>query len=277
MKLNMNKVYEDIKKSNRIVVKLGTSTLTYKTGKTNLQIVDKLARILSDLRNQGKEIVVVSSGAISMGVGKLGLKEKPTETIKRQAAAAVGQCELMYIYDKLFSEYSTTVAQILVTGEDIAVPRRKRNMQNTMNELLNMGIIPIVNENDSVVTDEIEIGDNDNLSALVADMIDADLLVLFSDIDGLYSSDPHYDKLAKKLDIVTDIDSIKAMAGDSVTKQGTGGMITKIEAAERAVNSGIHMIIANGNNIAALYDILDGKPIGTLFVSKSFVKEDNLV
>lgn len=277
MKLNMNKAYEDIKKSNRIVVKLGTSTLTYKTGKTNLQIVDKLARILSDLRNQGKEIVVVSSGAISMGVGKLGLKEKPTETIKRQAAAAVGQCELMYIYDKLFSEYSTTVAQILVTGEDIAVPRRKRNMQNTMNELLNMGIIPIVNENDSVVTDEIEIGDNDNLSALVADMIDADLLVLFSDIDGLYSSDPHYDKLAKKLDIVTDIDSIKAMAGDSATKQGTGGMITKIEAAERAVNSGIHMIIANGNNIAALYDILEGKPVGTLFVSKSFVKEDNLV
>ena len=269
----MNEIYEDIKKSNRIVVKVGTSTLTYKTGKTNLQIVDRLARVLSDLRNQGKEIVLVSSGAIGMAVGKLGLKEKPAETTKKQAVAAVGQCELMYLYDKLFSEYNTTVAQILVTGEDIAVPRRKRNMQNTMNELLDMGIIPIVNENDSVVTDEIEIGDNDNLSALVADMVDADLLVLFSDIDGLYNSDPHFNKLAKKLDVVKDIDEIKNMAGDSATKQGTGGMITKIEAAERATNAGIHMIISNGNNVAALYDILAGKPVGTLFVSKNFRKE----
>ena len=148
-------------------------------------------------------------------------------------------------------------------------------MQNTMNELLEMGIIPIVNENDSVVTDEIEIGDNDNLSALVADMVDADLLVLFSDIDGLYNSDPHFNKLAKKLDVVTDIDEIKNMAGDSATKQGTGGMITKIEAAERATNAGIHMVIANGNNVAALYDILEGKPAGTLFVSKNFRKEQD--
>lgn len=266
----MKEIYEDIKRSKRIVVKVGTSTLTYSTGKTNLQITDRLARVLSDLHNQGKEVVLVSSGAMGMAVGKLGLKEKPKEIVKRQAIAAVGQCELMYLYDKLFSEYNNTVAQILVTGDDIAVPRRKRNMQGTINELLDMGIIPIVNENDTVSADEIEIGDNDNLSAMVADMIDADLLVLFSDIDGLYDSDPHYNKNAKKLDIVMNIDEIEQMASGSSTKQGTGGMITKIEAAKRASNAGIHMIIANGKHVEALYDILDGKPVGTLFVSKNF-------
>lgn len=266
----MKEVYEDIKKSKRIVVKVGTSTLTYPTGKTNLQIMDSLARVLSDLQNQGKEIVLVSSGAIGMAVGKLGLAEKPKDTAKKQAAAAVGQCELMYLYDKFFSDYNNTVAQILVTGEDIAVPRRKRNMQSTINVLLDMGIIPIVNENDSVSADEIEIGDNDNLSAMVADMIDADLLVLFSDIDGLYDSDPHINKNAIKLDIVPDVHKIESMAAGSGTKQGTGGMITKVEAAERAVNAGIHMIIANGQNISALYDILDGKKVGTLFVSKNY-------
>ena len=266
----MKHVYEDIKSSKRIVVKVGTSTLTYSTGKTNLQIVDRLARVLSDLQNQGREVVLVSSGAIGMAVGKLGLREKPAETVKKQAVAAVGQCELMYLYDKLFSEYNTTVAQILVTRDDIAVPKRKRNMQNTINELLDMGIIPIVNENDSVSADEIEIGDNDNLSALVADMIDADLLVLFSDIDGLYDSDPHFHKNAQKLDYVLDIDAIESMAGGSSTKQGTGGMITKLEAARRATAAGIHMVIANGKNISLLYDILEGKPAGTLFVSKNF-------
>lgn len=266
----MKEIYEDIKRSKRIVVKVGTSTLTYSTGKTNLQITDRLARVLSDLHNQGKEVVLVSSGAMGMAVGKLGLKEKPKEIVKRQAIAAVGQCELMYLYDKLFSEYNNTVAQILVTGDDIAVPRRKRNMQGTINELLDMGIIPIVNENDTVSADEIEIGDNDNLSAMVADMIDADLLVLFSDIDGLYDSDPHYNKNAKKLDIVMNIDEIEQMASGSSTKQGTGGMITKIEAAKRASNAGIHMIIANGKHVETLYDILDGKPVGTLFVSKNF-------
>jgi len=266
----MKHIYEDIKKSKRIVVKVGTSTLTYSTGKTNLKIVDKLARVLSDLQNQGKEVVLVSSGAIGMAVGKLGLAQKPKETVKKQAVAAVGQCELMYLYDKLFSEYNNTVAQILVTGDDILVPRRKRNMQNTINELLAMGIIPIVNENDTVSADEIEIGDNDNLSAMVADMIDADLLILFSDIDGLYDSDPHFNKNAKMLDVVLDIDAIESMAGNSSTKQGTGGMITKLEAARRAVNAGIHMIMANVQNVSALYDILEGKQVGTLFVSRNF-------
>lgn len=271
----MKHIYDDIKNSKRIVIKVGTSTLTYSNGKTNLQIVDRLARVLSDLHNQNMEIVLVSSGAMGMAVGKLGLEKKPEETVKRQAIAAVGQCELMYLYDKFFSEYNNTVAQILITGEDISVPRRKRNMQNTINELLSMGIIPIVNENDTVSLDEIGIGDNDNLSALVADMVDADLLVLFSDIDGLYDNDPHFHKNAKKLDYVLDIDSIESMAGDSSTKQGTGGMITKLEAAKRATNAGIHMIIANGQNIPSLYDILDGKPVGTLFVSKNFNKTEN--
>ena len=270
MEIKLKRVYEDIKNSNRIVVKVGTSTVTYPTGKTNLRILDRLARVLSDLQNGGREIVLVSSGAIGMAVGKLGLREKPVETVKKQAVAAVGQCELMYLYDKLFSEYNSTVAQILVTGEDIAVPRRKRNMRNTINELLDMGIIPIVNENDTVSADEIEIGDNDNLSALVANMIDADLLVLFSDIDGLYESDPHFDKNARKLDYVTDIDSAESMAGGSGTKQGTGGMITKLEAARTATGAGINMIIANGKNIDSLYVILEGKKVGTLFVSQNF-------
>ena len=267
----MKKAYEDIKNAKRIVVKVGTSTITYKNGKTNLQIVDTLCRVLSDLHNRGKEIVLVSSGAIGMAVGKLGLAKKPDETVKKQAVAAVGQCELMYLYDKLFSGYNNTVAQILITGDDIAIPRRKRSMQNTINELISMGIIPIVNENDSVTAFEIEnIGDNDNLSALVAEMIDADLLILFSDIDGLYDQDPHFDKNAKKIDCVTDIDEIEDMAGISSSTQGTGGMITKLEAARRATEAGIHMVIANGNNVSSLYDILDASPVGTLFVSKNF-------
>lgn len=264
----MNNVYEEIKNAKRIVVKVGTSTLTYSTGKTNLQILDRLARVLSDLHNQGKEVLLVSSGAIGMAVGKLGLSEKPTDTVKKQAVAAVGQCELMYLYDKLFSGYNNTVAQILVTGDDVAIPKRKKNMQNTINELLNMGIIPIINENDSVSLDEIEIGDNDNLSALVAEMISADLLILFSDIDGLYDSDPHFNENAKMLDIVTDIDAISSLAGKSSTKQGTGGMITKLQAARHATQSGIHMIIANGKNVDSLYDILEGRQVGTLFVAK---------
>lgn len=259
----------------RIVVKVGTSTLTYGTGKMNLKRIDTMAMILSDLRNQGKEIILVSSGAIGIAMGKLGIKEKPRETREKQAVAAVGQCELMYLYDKLFSEYNNTVAQILLTKDDIAIPRRKRNTQNTVNALLEMGIIPIVNENDTVAVDEIEIGDNDTLSAVVADLIDADLLVLFSDIDGLYSDDPHKNREAKLIDVVYDIEPFKAAAGGAGSNVGTGGMVTKLEAAEIATAAGIHMIIANGNNMDVLYDILDGKEAGTLFVSKNFRKEDS--
>lgn len=264
----MDRIAKELKAAQRIVVKVGTSTLTYPdTGKMNLQRMDRLALVLSDLHNQGKEIVLVSSGAIGIAMGKLGMSEKPKEIQKKQAIAAVGQCELMYLYDKLFSGYNNTVAQILLTKEDIAIPRRKRHTQNTFNALLEMGIIPIVNENDTISVDEIEIGDNDNLSAIVADILDADLLVLFSDIDGLYDDDPRKNPDAKMIDVVSDIESVKNLAGGAGTKCGTGGMVTKIEAAQRATSVGINMVIANGENIDALYDLVNGKLIGTLFVA----------
>lgn len=269
----MNDILKDVSSAQRIVVKVGTSTLTYGTGKMNLKRIDRLAMILSDLRNQGKEIILVSSGAQGIAMGKLGLKKKPSDIKGKQAIAAVGQCELMFLYDKLFSDYNNTVAQILLTREDIAVPRRKRNIQNTVMTLLEMGVIPVVNENDTVSFDEIEIGDNDTLSAVVADLLDADLLILFSDIDGLYDDDPHKNKNAKLLPVVYNIDEVRSLAGGAGTNLGTGGMVTKLDAAERATNAGIHMIIANGNNMDSLYDILNGKPAGTLFVSKNFEKE----
>lgn len=267
----MERILNDISKAHRIVVKVGTSTLTYPTGKVNLQRIDRLARILSDLSNQGKEIILVSSGAIGIARGKLRLIGKEYDIRQKQAIAAVGQCELMYLYDKSFSQYSNMVAQILLTKDDIAVPRRKRSIQNTMSALLEMGIIPVVNENDTVATDEIGIGDNDSLSAAVAAMIDADILVLFSDIDGLYDSDPHINKDAKLLPVVYDVDNIMYTAGGSVSGFGTGGMVTKLEAAKTAVTAGIHMVIANGENLEVLYDLLDGKPAGTIFVSEDFV------
>jgi len=270
----MMNIAEEIKNSQRIVIKVGTSTLTYATGKMNLKRMDRLAMVLSDLHNQGKEIILVTSGAIGVAVGKLGLKEKPSETRYKQAVAAVGQCELMYLYDKFFSEYNNTVAQILLTKEDVSIPKRKRNTQNTFNALIEMGIIPIVNENDTIAVDEIEFGDNDTLSAIVADFIDADLLVLFSDIDGLYDSDPHKNREAKLIETVYDISSVKDLAGGVGSNRGTGGMITKLDAAEIATSAGINMIITNGENIDAMYDILDGKSVGTLFVSKNHVGEE---
>lgn len=268
------KIEKELRASKRIVVKVGTSTLTYGAGKMNLKRMDRLAMVLSDLHNRGKEIVLVSSGAIGTAMGKLGLSERPKDIRKTQAIAAVGQCELMFLYDKFFSEYNCTVAQILLTKDDIAIPRRKRHTQNTINSLLEMGIIPIINENDTISVDEIEIGDNDNLSAIVADLLDADLLVLFSDIDGLYDSDPRQNSNAKLIDIVYNIDDVKTVAGGAGTKLGTGGMITKIEAAETATHAGINMIITNGNNIDALYDILAGSSTGTLFVAENLRTED---
>lgn len=266
----MDSAYEDIKQSSRIVVKVGTSTLTYDNGKANIKRIDLLARTLSDLHNLGKEIILVSSGAIGIAVGKLGLSKKPDDINKRQALAAVGQCELMFLYDKMFSEYSSTIAQILLTKEDLAIPRRKRNTQNTFNELLEMGIIPIVNENDTVATDEVGIGDNDNLSALVAEFVHADLLILLSDIDGLYDADPRCNPDAKVIPVVTDIPSVRKVANGAGSARGTGGMITKLDAAEKATSAGINMIISNGNDIGAIYDMIEGKPVGTLFVSKNY-------
>lgn len=272
----MKEIFEDIKNAHRIVVKVGTSTLTYDMGKVNLRRIDRLARVLSDLHNSGKEIILVSSGAIGTALGKLGLSKKPKETPKLQALAAVGQCELMFLYDKMFSDYNNTVAQILMTRDDIVIPRRKRNMQNTFNALLDMGIIPIVNENDSISTEEIKIGDNDTLSAEIASFVNADLLVVFSDIDGLYDSDPHKNPDAKLLEVVFDIDKVKTTAGGAGTDRGTGGMVTKLSAAEIATNAGMNMFITNGDNIDALYDILEGKPVGTLFVSKNFCTDDDV-
>lgn len=272
----MKEIFDDIKRAHRIVVKIGTSTLTYETGKVNLKNIERIARVLSDLHNQGKEIVLVSSGAIGIAVGKMGLAERPKETRQGQALAAVGQCELMFLYDKMFSEYSNTVAQILLTKDDIVIPRRKRNMQNTFEALFEYGIIPVVNENDTVSTEEIEIGDNDTLSAVVATLVDADLLVLFSDIDGLYDSDPRANPDAKLLDIVYDIDKVKMAAGGAGSNRGTGGMVTKLSAAEIATSAGIHMFIANGSRIDTLYDILDGKQTGTLFVSKNFNEREEV-
>lgn len=268
----MNEILKDVASSQRIVIKVGTSSLTYDHGAVNLKFADRLAMVLSDLKNQGKEIILVSSGAIGVAMGKLRLSEKPKDTKGKQALAAVGQCELMFLYDKMFGDYNNMVAQILLTREDIAVPKRKRNIQNTIASLLEMGIIPVINENDTVSYDEIEIGDNDTLSAVVAEMVDADLLVLFSDIDGLYDDDPHRNKNAKLLPLVYDINAVKDAAGGAGTNRGTGGMVTKLEAAEKATGAGIHMIIANSSNIDVIYDILEGKISGTLFVSKNFAE-----
>ena len=254
-----------ITKNKRIVVKVGTSTLTYDTGKINLRRINDLARVLSDLRNCGYEVILVSSGAIGVAMGKLGYSKKPSNTKVKQSLAAVGQCELMALYDRAFSEYHNTVAQILLTRSDIDIEKRKEHTKDTFNTLLAMGIIPIVNENDTVSVDEIEFGDNDSLSAIVAKVVDADILVLFSDIDGLYSSDPRTNPDAELISRVEDIAKVENGAGNAVTNVGTGGMITKLEAAKIANGAGISMLIANGNNIDALYDIIDGKEVGTLF------------
>ena len=253
----------------RIVVKIGTSTLAHPTGHLNIRRVEELCKILSDIKNAGHEVILVSSGAIGMGVGKLGLRQRPKDIPSKQAAAAVGQCELMYTYDKLFSEYHHTVAQLLITGEDIASEKRHQNFSNTLNRLLELGAMPIINENDTVATDEIVIGDNDTLAAIVAESVAADKLVLLSDIDGLYTADPHKDPNAKLLSRVTKLDeSILALAGVSSTTQGTGGMVTKLQAANICMDCGCSMIIANGANPANLYDIIDGKAVGTTFAGE---------
>jgi len=250
----------------RVVVKIGTSTLAHPTGHLNIRRVEQLCKIMSDIKNAGHEVILVSSGAIGMGVGKLGLRERPRDIPTKQAAAAVGQCELMYTYDKLFSEYHHTVAQLLITGEDIASENRHQNFSNTLNRLLELGAMPIINENDTVATNEIVIGDNDTLAAIVAESVGAQLLILLSDIDGLYTADPHTHPEARLLERITEIDdSILALAGVSSTTQGTGGMVTKLQAAKICLNCGCDMVIANGSEPTNLYDILEGKSVGTRF------------
>ena len=253
----------------RIVVKIGTSTLAHPTGHLNIRRVEQLCKVMSDIKNAGHEVILVSSGAIGMGVGKLGLRERPRDIPTKQAAAAVGQCELMYTYDKLFSEYHHTVAQLLITGDDTKNAIRHQNFTNTLNRLLQLGALPIINENDTVSTDEIVIGDNDTLGAIVAKSVHADLLILLSDIDGLYTADPHKNPDALLLHKVTAItDDILKLAGVSSTQQGTGGMVTKLRAAQICLDCGCDMVIANGHDPENLYAILDGRDIGTRFTNK---------
>ena len=253
----------------RIVIKVGTSTLAHSTGNINIRHVEELCKVMSDLKNAGHEIILVSSGAIGMGVGKLSLKEKPQDMPTKQAAAAVGQCELMYTYDKLFSEYNHTVAQILLTGLDLEDTERYHNIQNTMNRLLELNVLPIINENDTVSTHEIAVGDNDTLGAIVAVSMKADLLVLLSDIDGLYTADPHKDENAELISVVKEITpEIEALGGGKGSSLGTGGMVTKLNAAKLCMSKGTDMVIANGANPSVLYDIVDDEKIGTKFIAK---------
>ena len=253
----------------RIVVKVGTSTLAHPTGRLNIRHVEELVKVLSDLKNAGHEMILVSSGAIGMGVGKLNLPGKPSDMPTKQAAAAVGQCELMYTYDRLFTDYNHTVAQILLTGEDLDHPERRQNFENTLYRLLELKALPIINENDTVSTAEIAVGDNDTLAAIVAAGVHADLLVLLSDIEGLYTADPRENPDATLIAEVPELTpEIWALAGSKGSELATGGMVTKLRAAEICLSCGCEMVIANGNNPAALYDIVEGRPVGTRFVGE---------
>jgi len=253
----------------RIVVKVGTSTLTYQTGRLNIRVIEKLVKVLSDLKNSGNEIILVSSGAISMGIGKLNLPGKPTDMPGKQAAAAVGQCELMYTYDRLFSQYNHPVAQILLTGEDTEHENRRDNIRNTIFRLLSLGVLPVINENDTIATAEIKVGDNDTLAAIVAGCIDADLLILLSDIDGLYTADPRSNADARLIPVVESItDEIISIAGDAGSALGTGGMFTKVRAAQLVTSKGCDMVIVNGSDPDILYDITEGRDVGTRFLGR---------
>lgn len=258
-----------LSKAKRIVVKVGTSTLTHKTGRLNIRRVEMLVKTLADLQNAGYEMILVSSGAIGLGMSKLGLREKPKETPAKQACAAVGQCELMYMYDNEFSKYSLTVAQVLVT-KYILLKDRRQNVENAMEKIISHGVIPIINENDTVAIDELEleVGENDSLAAMVANISNADLLVIMSDIDGLYNKDPHKYDDAVLIPVVERIDdSIRELAGGAGSALGTGGMVTKIKAAEMAYQDGVDMVIMNGADPSKLYELLNDEPIGTLFLS----------
>ena len=259
----------DISTKKRIVIKVGTSTLTHKTGRLNIRRMERLVKTLADIQNSGREIILVSSGAIGLGMSKMGLRERPKDTPMKQACAAVGQCELMYMYDKLFGEYNLNVAQILLTRYILETPR-KNNVENTFYKLIEHNIIPVVNENDTVAIDELElaVGENDSLAAHVGMICHADLLIIMSDIDGFFDGDPRSNPDAKLIPVVDKIDDrIRALAGDAVSGLGSGGMITKINAAEIAMDAGFDMAIINGRNPNILYDLFDGKQVGTVFLA----------
>ncbi|MCL2367712.1 MAG: glutamate 5-kinase [Oscillospiraceae bacterium] len=258
----------------RIAVKVGTSTLTHPNGTLNLQSMEQLVRVLSDLKHRGNDVILVSSGAIAVGVQKLHLPGRPQELRLKQAAAAVGQCGLMHLYDKFFSEYNVIVGQILLTREDVERPTIKENLLNTLHAILELGAIPVINENDSVSHEEIEsrdniFGDNDTLSAIVAEMCGADTLVLLSDIDGMFEADPRENPDAKLIPEIRVLDdSVRNLAKGAGSARGVGGMITKLQAADICMAAGIDMVITNGANPASLYQIADGTPVGTLFVGR---------
>lgn len=275
----MDNIREEIKKAETVVVKIGTSSLTHANGKMQLGNIERLARVLSDLQNQGRKMILISSGAIGVGCGILSLDERPKSTRKKQAIAAIGQCELMSIYSKFFGEYGQNVAQILLTKDVVSDKTTKKNVVNTFKELMKMGVIPIVNENDSVSTEEIKAGkdsvfnENDMLAAVVAKLINADLLIILSDIDGFYDGDPKENKDSKIISVITEMTpEIEDYAGGAGSFQGTGGMITKLKAAQAVVSAGIHMILGSGQDPEILRDILMGEPRGSFFVGNKKIK-----
>jgi glutamate 5-kinase len=257
-----------LKDKKKIVVKVGTSTLAYDNGKMNLQRMEKLVRVLADLHNSGREVILVSSGAVGMGVGMIGLDEKPTDLVKKQALAAIGQVGLLRLYQKFFDDYNLTVAQVLLTKDGIENSLRRKNARNTLNELVDMGIIPVVNENDTVITDEIEFGDNDTLSAAVATLIHADLLLILTNTDGVFTADPHIHHSAQKVPKVMNAsDDLKDVDLEGSSKLGSGGMASKIAAAELCREHNVDVVIADGSEPTTIMDVLDGKDLGTFFVS----------
>jgi glutamate 5-kinase len=259
---------ERLRAARRIVVKVGTSTLTYNTGKFNFNRMELLIRQLVDLQNQGREIVLVTSGAVGAGMGRMGIAKRPSSIVENQALAAIGQGLLMQVYEKLFSEYGQMIAQVLLTRDDVSDRKRYLNASNTILTLLSYRVIPIINENDTVATEELKFGQNDCLSALVAGLIEADLLILLSDIDGLFTADPKTDPHATLIPFVNEIDSkIMAVAGGAGSNLGTGGMLTKLEAARMATSAGVTMVIMNGNDPAKIQNLFSGIPIGTVFSS----------
>lgn len=260
---------EALKKAKRIVIKVGTSTITYANGKRNFSQIDRLAREISDLQNQGKEMILVTSGAVAVGVDRMGLPGKPKTIPGKQAAAAVGQGVLMHTYEKFFADYGQIVAQVLITKTEAIDRHRYTNTRNTFMELMRQRVIPIVNENDVVALDELKIGDNDNMSALVAGIVDADLVTILSDVDGLYTANPQTHPDAVIVPEVAEITpEIEASAGGVGSARGTGGMATKIQAAKAATSSGIHLVIASGTEKNAITRVLQGEELGTLFVSR---------
>lgn len=252
-----------------IVYKVGTSTLTHETGRTNLRCMEELVTVLSDLMNQGRQVVLVTSGAIGVGVGKLGLSQRPKDTAGKQAAATVGQCELMFMYDKMFSQYGHKVGQLLITKEDVDDPKRRQNLVQTFEKLFDFGAIPIINENDAVAVDEIVYGDNDSLSAVVATLIHADALVILTETDGLYTANPMKNPDARRIARVEEItDEIRSFASGDGTALGTGGMVTKLHAAEIATAAGVDTYVISGKDPRDIYRLMDGADIGTHFIAR---------